>query len=170
MNSGSAPDWRRKRTCSAGKNGEKFGDEINYRFFFLPCAADLVGFDIDRPSGAFDLRDIAGASSVGCCEVSEPMCSECARVRSNIICLGLMSSGVRVVITLSIYGAVSRCRVLGGRSGSSENGRHAAGPRTILRFFRGYLADPLWSWQDTTVTDRGMWVAENYSPFHRLDS
>ena len=62
-----------------------------------------------------------------CCEVSERMYSECARVLSNIICLGLMSSGLRVVTTVPNCGVASRFWALGGRSGLLENGRHAVG-------------------------------------------
>ena len=45
------------------------------------------------------------------------MCSECARALSNIICLGLMSSGLLVVTTVPICGVASRRRALGGSEG-----------------------------------------------------
>jgi transposase len=48
------------------------------------------------------------------------MCSECVRVLSNIIWLGLMSSGLLVVTTVPICGVASRCGALGGRSGLLE--------------------------------------------------
>src|SRR3954453_15586161 len=86
---------------------------------------------------SYGLRDIAGASSARCCEVSERMCSEGVRVLSNIIWLGLMSQGLLVVTTVPICGVASRCGALGGRSGLLENGRHAVGApkRPMLRAY-----------------------------------
>jgi len=65
------------------------------------------------------------------------MYSESARVRSNTTCLGLMSNGLLVVITVPICGVALRCKVLGGRSVLLENGRHAAGApkRPMLRAY-----------------------------------
>jgi hypothetical protein len=54
MNSEPAPNWRRKRTCSASEIGGNLETTLSYRFFFLATTADLVGLAPIHPTGRFD--------------------------------------------------------------------------------------------------------------------
>lgn len=67
------------------------------------------------------------ASSAEYCEVSGPMCSGCARARSNTTYNGWTRSGLRAVVTALTCGAASRCGVFEARCGLLRNGRHAIG-------------------------------------------
>lgn len=67
----------------------------------------------------------SGASSAACCEVSDPMCSGCARARSNTTCHGSTLSGLLVTVTALTCGVASRRRDFGARYGALQNGRHA---------------------------------------------
>jgi hypothetical protein len=66
-------------------------------------------------------------SSAGCCEVSDPTCSGCARARSSTTCHGSLFSGPLVIAMAPTCGVASRRGDLEARCESLPNRRHAVG-------------------------------------------